>query len=275
MTGWNPRQISIRGDNELRQSLCPDRRRRRRLRQRPADPGGETKYGISHRAHPDVDIKSLTLDQARTSIGATIGSLQAATVCRSASASGVRCAVHHGVKTATSCCSDALKVADDGEFGPVTRGTLTARDTNETADLLMAQRMLYLMTCSAWPTYKLGWANGVLALRGLHESTTTSGPLVDLIGKISDKIWRSCREDRRANRAAENAAGGNSRFWKNSGQSDNAQTEINKIEAASDNKFKSCWRPALGWICVSGFRISVTGSPFLIGFGYSAFPSWT
>lgn len=30
----------------------------------PADPGGETKWGISKRAHPDVDIKNLTEEQA-------------------------------------------------------------------------------------------------------------------------------------------------------------------------------------------------------------------
>ena len=30
----------------------------------PVDPGGETKYGISKRAYPDVDIKSLTLEEA-------------------------------------------------------------------------------------------------------------------------------------------------------------------------------------------------------------------
>jgi len=30
----------------------------------PVDPGGETKYGISKRAYPDVDIKSLTLAEA-------------------------------------------------------------------------------------------------------------------------------------------------------------------------------------------------------------------
>jgi lysozyme family protein len=29
-----------------------------------ADPGGETKFGISKRAYPDVDIRSLTQDQA-------------------------------------------------------------------------------------------------------------------------------------------------------------------------------------------------------------------
>lgn len=30
----------------------------------PDDPGGETKYGISKRSFPDVDIKSLTIDDA-------------------------------------------------------------------------------------------------------------------------------------------------------------------------------------------------------------------
>lgn len=31
----------------------------------PNDPGGETKFGISKRAHPKLDIKNLTLDQAK------------------------------------------------------------------------------------------------------------------------------------------------------------------------------------------------------------------
>ena len=30
----------------------------------PDDPGGETKFGIDKRSHPDVDIKSLTREQA-------------------------------------------------------------------------------------------------------------------------------------------------------------------------------------------------------------------
>lgn len=29
-----------------------------------------------------------------------------------------------------------------------------------------------------------------------------------------------------------------------------AQTDINKIEAASTDKFTSRWRPAVGWVCV-------------------------
>lgn len=31
----------------------------------PADPGGETKYGISKRSYPNVDIKNLTEDEAK------------------------------------------------------------------------------------------------------------------------------------------------------------------------------------------------------------------
>jgi len=31
----------------------------------PSDPGGETKYGVSKRAYPDVDIKNLTLEDAK------------------------------------------------------------------------------------------------------------------------------------------------------------------------------------------------------------------
>jgi lysozyme family protein len=30
----------------------------------PADPGGETKYGISKRSYPGIDIKNLTVEQA-------------------------------------------------------------------------------------------------------------------------------------------------------------------------------------------------------------------
>jgi hypothetical protein len=32
----------------------------------PDDPGGETKYGISKRAYPDIDIKNLTKAQAKS-----------------------------------------------------------------------------------------------------------------------------------------------------------------------------------------------------------------
>ena len=43
-----------------------------------------------------------------------------------------------------------------------------------------------------------------------------------------------------------------------------AQTEINKIEAASQNIFVAGWRPAIGWICGAGYAYSFVVQPFLV-----------
>lgn len=45
-----------------------------------------------------------------------------------------------------------------------------------------------------------------------------------------------------------------------------SQMEVNKIEAASENMWKSGWRPAAGWICVLSFGYIFLLSPMLSGF---------
>ena len=40
-----------------------------------------------------------------------------------------------------------------------------------------------------------------------------------------------------------------------------AQTEVNKVEAASADPFKSNWRPAAGWICVLGLAYQFLAQP--------------
>ena len=42
-----------------------------------------------------------------------------------------------------------------------------------------------------------------------------------------------------------------------------AQTKINEIEAASDDKFTSRWRPAIGWICGAAYAYEFLLYPFL------------
>ena len=66
-------------------------------------------------------------------------------------------------------------------------GTMQSRDTSETLELLLAQRAIYLTTCPAWPTYKLGWLKRLfnLARSNFAWSPLLLGPLVDLVGKIS------------------------------------------------------------------------------------------
>ena len=42
-----------------------------------------------------------------------------------------------------------------------------------------------------------------------------------------------------------------------------AQTEINKVEAASTSRFVSGWRPAIGWICAISLAYSLIGYSLL------------
>ena len=42
------------------------------------------------------------------------------------------------------------------------------------------------------------------------------------------------------------------------------QIEVNKIEAASTNLFKSGWRPAVGWTCAIAYFYKFIGQPFAV-----------
>lgn len=54
------------------------------------------------------------------------------------------------------------------------------------------------------------------------------------------------------------------------------QIEVNKEEAKSDSLFKSGWRPAVGWVCVTGLVYSFMAQPLLVwasvNFGWQSPP---
>ncbi|MCE3232445.1 MAG: hypothetical protein K0R98_702 [Rickettsiaceae bacterium] len=45
-----------------------------------------------------------------------------------------------------------------------------------------------------------------------------------------------------------------------------AQTELNKVEAASDDKFARRWRPFCGWVCTVGLAYHFILQPFMAFF---------
>ena len=45
-----------------------------------------------------------------------------------------------------------------------------------------------------------------------------------------------------------------------------AQIEVNKTEAASDDRYKSRWRPTIGYICAAAFAWHFVGQPVAIFF---------
>lgn len=99
----------------------------------PNDPGGETNFGISKRDHPDLDIKNLTVDQAKTVYRDgywknLYSQIESQAVAFKLFDSGVNL----GVGTAVKLLQEALGVPVDGSFGP---NTLFA--TNEQGESIL------------------------------------------------------------------------------------------------------------------------------------------
>lgn len=87
----------------------------------PADPGGETKYGISKRAYPKEDIAALTMERAKELyrrdywVPSRCDDLPEAIRLVH-----MDCAVNCGVGTAAKLLQEACRVAVDGKIGAVT-----------------------------------------------------------------------------------------------------------------------------------------------------------
>ncbi len=89
----------------------------------PKDAGGETKYGISKRAFPRVDIQNLTIENATALYRRHYWEPSKAEILPiSLRAIHFDTAVNCGTATAIRLLQRAAKVNDDGIFGGVTAG---------------------------------------------------------------------------------------------------------------------------------------------------------
>lgn len=118
----------------------------------PLDPGGETKFGISKRAHPNEDIRNLTIDRAREiykrdywdvlGLDDVEGNV-AGEIFEQAVNMGPGNAVKN-LQAAMNAFGEALVV--DGAFGPFTRSVLrkwTDRDPEALLLALNGEQYLY------------------------------------------------------------------------------------------------------------------------------------
>lgn len=122
------------------------------------DPGGETKWGISKRSYPGLDIARLTQDDARRiyrrdywdryHVGSLPPKLRLAVF---------DCAVNCGGETAIALLQSCLGVKTDGVLGPVTRRALLARPVSDLLPEYLAERALYYKGLSTFEKYGRGW----------------------------------------------------------------------------------------------------------------------
>jgi lysozyme family protein len=167
----------------------------------PRDPGGETKYGISKKAHPNEDIANLTVERAREIYRADYWNPTAARiydVSNRLAATLFDSAVNQGNGAAVQMLQGILHAKQDGIIGPLTVAALQDAIDQHGEGWVIAQfqaaRVMRYASSGNWPRYGRGWMNRVFtvmaSLEGVNEvpSRRDSSVLAALLDQISDLI---------------------------------------------------------------------------------------
>lgn len=128
----------------------------------PNDPGKETKYGVSKRSYPGIDIKNLTRGHAKEIFRRDFWDrINADTLPDGVAFQLADFAYHSGPETAVRYLQRALGVADDGIWGPISQA---AADTADESDMIMklnAERLDFMTRLSNWKSHGRGWARRI------------------------------------------------------------------------------------------------------------------
>ena len=128
----------------------------------PADPGGETQWGISKRAYPNVDIKALTRDGAKAIYARDFWArIEADRLADSVAFQLFDFAVNSGIETAVRYLQRAIGVADDGHFGSVSAAAAGKLSESDLIMRLCSARLDYMTRLSNWPDAGRGWARRI------------------------------------------------------------------------------------------------------------------
>jgi lysozyme family protein len=124
----------------------------------PKDPGGRTKFGISARLWPNIDLDTLTIDDAREfyytnywnavhgdSFKEGIGELM------------FDCAVNQGISACVRIAQRAMHITDDGIIGLGTRTALEQYSRTTFIERFTAMRIFYYKGTKNFDYYGLGW----------------------------------------------------------------------------------------------------------------------
>jgi lysozyme family protein len=123
----------------------------------PADPGGETKFGISKRSYPDVNIAALTLADAKAIYRRDFW-LPLADAHPAVRFQAFDFAVNSGIQTAIRKLQAAIGVADDGHWGPISAARLAEMDVSDVLMLYIAERLDFWRKLRTFKTFGAGWA---------------------------------------------------------------------------------------------------------------------
>lgn len=131
------------------------------------DPGGETKFGISKKAYPHLDIANITLEDARTiyyrdywlQSGAKVSDIspELAMILFDT-------AVNMGTGTAVKFLQRTLRIKEDGIIGEETRAALERGNLEDIIQWYMVNRILRYSELTTWSRYRRGWLKRAMGL---------------------------------------------------------------------------------------------------------------
>lgn len=126
----------------------------------PRDAGGETKYGISRRAYPDVDIAGLTVAEARRIYRRDYWDLRGLGVLPG----GIAIALMDAFVTGghpVRWMQAAVGVKQDGLIGPVTLKAVMGAGVGRVVSDVQEARLRYFQSLPGWSWAGVGWARRV------------------------------------------------------------------------------------------------------------------
>ena len=127
-----------------------------------SDPGGETKFGVSKRTYPDLDIKNLSIEQAKAIYKRDYWDRAKCDMLPPIVAFQVfDTAVNSGIGQSIRFLQRAAGVADDGQVGPMTLTAINRLDPEQLAARFNGHRLEFITKLSTWDVFGKGWARRI------------------------------------------------------------------------------------------------------------------
>jgi lysozyme family protein len=131
------------------------------------DPGGETKYGISKHAYPQLDIKNLTLDQAKEIYYKDYWlKCKCDQLPEKLALIVFDFAVNAGISRSIKTLQRALNLSQDGIIGNQTLSAVGSASTSNIITDFMTQKIMFYASLANFDAYGRGWTKRCFGLMG-------------------------------------------------------------------------------------------------------------
>lgn len=123
------------------------------------DAGGETKFGISKRAYPNLDIKNLSRDDAIDIYKRDYWDKLPAGLPANIHCALFDCAVNTGISRAIRLLQAAIKANPDGQWGRLSQTAINKFDSTEILQRFTTERIMFYSALSTFSRFGKGWVN--------------------------------------------------------------------------------------------------------------------